>query len=365
MPLRCADPIADRSIHAFDLSADEWRRLERKNRETRHLRMPCCSSLVVLKRSNHGTQFFAHKARGTCTTAPESEAHLQLKRMAVDAARANGWKADTEVAGASPSGAPWKADVLATKGKHKVAVEIQWSGQTNDETLRRQQRYREAGVRGLWLLHQPGFPITHDLPAACIGGGLEGGFQALIPWDPRMTARDRNEIRGCRQILPMDKFLDGVFDRRFRFGVPVNVEATVSVKSALIDCWHRSCGKKTRIVTVIDVTFGPHVCMFSVPDMGKHPNLLQTVLKRLPRNLGIGQIKRRYSRTQKRSYMSNGCVHCDRLMGEIFAHEVWDLNEEIIAFPIRISKEWKAAIEGHEGFGASWGVYPPTTQFAR
>ncbi|HEX9809623.1 MAG TPA: hypothetical protein VGC25_08460, partial [Alphaproteobacteria bacterium] len=157
----------------------------------------------------------------------------------------------------------------------------------------------------------------------------------------------------------------GVFARRFRFGVPENVEATVSIKGALTNCWHRSCGKQTRIVTFVDVAFGPHTCMLRVPDMGKHQNLLQTMLKRLPKNLGIGEIKRRYSHTQKRSYMSNGCFHCDRLIGEFFDHEVWDTQEEIVAFPIRISKEWKAAIEGHEGFGATWGVYPPTAQFAQ
>ena len=57
----------------------------------------------MLKRSHRGTQFFAHKAVRDCSIAPEKEAHLRRKRMAVEAARANGWDAATEVAGSTPS----------------------------------------------------------------------------------------------------------------------------------------------------------------------------------------------------------------------------------------------------------------------
>jgi competence protein CoiA len=122
MPLRCLDPEGQ-SIHSFDLADRQWQALEFENRKARHLRMPCCSSQVILKRSRLGTPFFAHKAVGACTAAPETEAHLELKRMAVEAARANGWTADTEVTGTSLSGEPWKADVLAQKRGRKVAVE--------------------------------------------------------------------------------------------------------------------------------------------------------------------------------------------------------------------------------------------------
>ena len=121
MPLRCLDP-AGLGIHSFDLTDEQWWALELENRRARHLRMPCCSSAVTLKRSRLGTPFFAHKALGTCTTAPETEAHLHLKAMAVEVARGNGWTAETEVTDTSPSGEQWRADVLAQKGKRQVAV---------------------------------------------------------------------------------------------------------------------------------------------------------------------------------------------------------------------------------------------------
>ncbi len=99
MPLRCLDPSANGSILAFDLSPGEWRALELENRKTRHLKMTCRDAQVTLKRSRRGTPFFAHKSVGECSIAPETEAHLRLKRIAIEAARMHGWDAETEVAG--------------------------------------------------------------------------------------------------------------------------------------------------------------------------------------------------------------------------------------------------------------------------
>jgi hypothetical protein len=347
VPLRCLDPTTGSSIHAFDLSPDEWRAVALENRRTRHLKMPCCSSSVTLKRSPRGTQFFAHRAAGNCSTAPETEAHLRVKRMAVEAARANGWVAATEVVGTTPSGEQWKADVLAQKGNQKVAIEIQWSGQTNDETLRRQKRYAESGVRCLWLLHRSGFPVTYDLPTARIGGTTKEGLLALIP----MGWREE-------QTLPIKEFLDAAFSRRLRFGVPVGFSAAVSVRAGYIDCWKRSCRARTRIITGVDVAFGPNKSSFSVPDFDEYPDLFKVIRDCLPNNLGIGAIRRRYSNTQKRVYLSNGCVRCDSLVGQFFEHDAWYDEETVCVFPIRISERWREAIE-RDGYEVGWAVYPP------
>ena len=355
MPLRCLDPKG-RSIHSFDLADEQWRALEFENRKARHLRMPCCSSQVALKKSYRGTPFFAHKALGTCTTAAETEAHLQLKMMAVEAARANGWTADTEVAGTSPSGEQWKADVLAQKSERNVAVEVQWSSQTHEEILRRQERYRELGVRGLWLLRHPGFPITRELPAVCIGGSLEQGLSALIPSDSGMSARDRSQPGRWHQILPMGMLLDAAFSRRLRFGIPANIDATVSVQVASTRCWHPGCRAHIRIVTSIDVVFGPNECSFSIPELGEYPELLRVVLDRLPKTLAAN-IKLRFSQTQGRSYVSNGCPRCDRLFGDHYEIHSRDGEKTLAVFPIQISVQWRRAIEDHSAYEKTWGVY--------
>jgi len=156
LPLRCIDQNG-KSIHACDLPSAVWDDVAERNRKDRHLRLPCCSAKITLRRSSRGTQFFAHKAVGTCVTAPETEVHLRLKKIAAEAARARGWEAETEIADVSPSGERWQADVLARKNGLRVAIEIQWSSQTIEETLRRQERYRQSGVRCLWVLRKKAF----------------------------------------------------------------------------------------------------------------------------------------------------------------------------------------------------------------
>jgi len=371
MPLRCFGPEG-KSILAFDLSGEEWLTLERANKTERHLRMPCCSSPVTLKRSQLGTRFFAHKTTGTCASGPEREEHHQLKRLAVIAARYNGWTAETEVNGATPDGEAWTADVLATKGRHAVAIEIQWSGQTNEATELRQERYRKSGVRGLWLLRQPGFPITDELPAVCLGGDLQSGFTALIPFRPRMTVRDRSQTDRWHQVIPMEQFLHAYFDRRFRFGVPLGVEALVTVWGALTTCWDKRCNANTRILTGIDIAFGSHKAHLSISEFGKHRRLLEEVFSWLPQTRDIGDIKPRFSRTQNRSYVSNGCVRCDKIFGEFFEYETWDKQDTLCSVPIRISSDWREAIARASDFDFCWSVYqashltippePPTAQ---
>jgi hypothetical protein len=296
---------------------------------------------------------------GVRNNCGETEVHLELKNMVVEAVHSHGWAAQTEVTGQAPDGEQWRADVLAQKGNARVAVEIQWSGQTNDETLRRQERYKQCGIRGLWLLRQPGFPVAHSLPAICVGGNLHDGFEALIPhcWAARMNARDRADHRH-NQVMPLGEFLDAAFDGRFRFGVPLNIEAIVTVLGAEATCWHDTCQAKTRKVTGILVEFGPHDCRFKLSELGEHEELLRTVLSHLP--LNIGKITRRFSNTQKRAYVSNGCVRCDRLQGEFFDHEVHDVEGPLCRFTVTLSEQWRhAIINHHEGSEPGWGVYSP------
>ena len=45
------------------------------------------------------------------------------------------WEAETEIADISPSGERWQADVLACKNGLRVAIEMQWSSQANEDCV--------------------------------------------------------------------------------------------------------------------------------------------------------------------------------------------------------------------------------------
>jgi len=356
MPLRCLDSD-ENSIHAFELADEAWSALRAENKKRRHLRLPCCPAQVILKTSPLGLRFFAHSSKGSCTTEPETEEHLLLKTLIAEAVSKAGWSCATEVAGCAPSGYAWTADVLAEKGKHKIAFEIQWSSQTTEETLYRQERYRESGIRCLWLFRRTGFPISEALPAVCIGGDKTSGFDIRIPLYTRVPPREFNNPARWTQIIPLGKFFEALFERRFRYGAPDGVTAEVTVNSGVLDCWKQECRARTRIVTFIDVAVGPHEVQFDLRSLGRYPELLRQVLERIPPTRQFGAIKPRYSGTMGEKYMSNGCYRCDALVGAHFEHDAWYSENQLLArFPIAISGAWREAIEAEYG-DLGWGIH--------
>lgn len=345
MPVSCLGENEQR-IQAFDLTADEWDELKVENRKRRHLRMSCCGSPVVLKKSRRGTQFFAHKQVGPCLTADESEEHRVLKAMAVQVARECGWNAEVEIAGTTPEGEEWRADVLATKGNAKVAIEIQWSVQVDDETMRRQERYRRSGVRGLWLLRQPGFPVSKDLPAVCIGGGLDEGFRALLPYSwGSMSRTDRREMRGWKSNLAMADFIKAALNGRLKWGRVTDVGETgiAKVNVAEADC--EECGVITDIIFGLDVVIADEAFEVSLRDLTRFEGLIEELRSKLPEAFDQGHLKLRYSRTLKERYLSNGCLGCDRLYGDFFMAGYRNEARVLCEFPISLSGGWSQLIQ--------------------
>jgi competence protein CoiA len=126
-------------------------------------------------------------------------------------------------------------------------------------------------------------------------------------------------------------------------------EVTVSVRVALVDCW--SCGAEYRIVPSIAVASGHAFVECSVADFSAFPRLITAVQDSLPIGLEVGAIKRRYSCTLERSYVSNGCFHCDALHGrsyEIHARYDEELAAEFIGEPAAPWLAMVAALEASE-----------------
>ncbi|UAJ10074.1 competence protein CoiA [Polymorphobacter megasporae] len=340
MPLRCLDD-ADRSLDAVALSPLEWAALTATNRHVRHLRMHCCGSPVALKTSRLGTRFFAHFALGGCASGDESPEHLHLKALAITAARAAGWTAEAEVSGTTSGGEPWRADVLATRGKHRVAVEVQWSGQADDETARRQARYAASGVRALWLFRRPGFAIDPDVPAVRVRGTLAAGLTV--------------------QGLPVADFLAAVFDRRLKFGIPSRVAAKIVVGGIVVTCYGLRCGAFNRAVERVVVSAGTNDCHMALSHLSDHLGPRAAVLATLPRDKQRGPIRLRT--LQGRTYLANTCFSCGLPFGEAY---LTDLNSRwtIASTTIVIDKAWAASIAAVHEFDPVWSVVARDPAFA-
>lgn len=134
-----------------------WNSLFDALRGQRALRMACCDSVAVPKRSRLGLPFFAHARRGACDYAHETELHLQAKLCLLEGALIAGWDAQLEVTGQGGDGLSWRADVLCVhlSTGERVALEFQRSAQTAAQMQARQEQYRSGGVRGWWFVVSP------------------------------------------------------------------------------------------------------------------------------------------------------------------------------------------------------------------
>jgi hypothetical protein len=366
MPLKCLSP--DGEEYAFRHTADSWVELKAANAAKKHLRMSCCGAQVVLKRSNRGTQFFAHARRGPCTTAPESAEHLLAKDIIARAAEASGWTATTEESGTSPSGKGWIADVLcrSSRATSSIAFEVQWSAQNAEETETRQAIYKESRVRGLWLMRQPVIPISRSTPAFHLRVDrkekiplvrLPSSNYAEIMINKNTAAEPSN----WSQSVPLGEFVRGALTKRLRFAPALNATVPARVHAAEATCW--KCNKLTscllHIEFLVDEVFPSH---------GNHSITRGEIAaaetegatwlaKYFPNDwlasVGIGAIKKRYSKTVGAKYLSNGCIYCDALQGAFFEHEIaWDAKPVLTHHAV--IEPWVANTFGGARFVDRW-----------
>jgi hypothetical protein len=336
MPLRCNTPHGEEL--AFCHTLQSWEALRARNALDRHLSMPCCGSAVVLRKSRHGVLHFVHTRRGECTSTAESAEHILLKDILAKAATQSGWVARTEVSGNTAYGEAWTADVLCTKptARKSVAFEVQWSRQTCEETEIRQQRYRNSGVRCLWLMRELKVPSSRNTPAFALHFLKDDRPLVLLPsasWDPdyRGPKTGPGDERAWGQRIPLDTFAIGALTGKLKFAPLIGQTVPVRVVGAESTCW--KCKQTTKTVQWLAVLadaicpgFGTLNISLEVLDAGPGRGM-EWVRRHLPaerlRSFGIGELKPRFSKTMGEAYLSNGCVHCDALQGRFFDHELF------------------------------------------
>jgi competence protein CoiA len=368
MPLKCLRGTEE--VYAFEVESDEeWTLLRSENTTARNLRMPCCGAAVVLRTSPLGTRHFAHVRRGPCTTAPETAEHLLAKIVIIEGIRRTAWTAKPEQEGSTPSGDQWKADVLAIKDntKTKAAFEVQWSRQTDEETRQRQTRYKNAGVRGLWLFRQHDFPVEKDVPAfRLIFDEKNKSFLVAIPspfYHPNyVSSREKDKPLYWQQTVELSRFVEGALTGKLHFGAALNKKMPLEVEAAATECWR--CHKETSIFTGLVFAAGKtllgcpniHASIYSFDNLGPSGGkVLNSILPpKLLREHGIGVLKSRYSKMEGKSYLSNGCAHCDVLQGKNFDHEVAYDSEKVFDVEVVLDATWATQLLGDSSHLYRW-----------
>ena len=358
MALRCVT-LHGESIEAGNLTEDEWNDLRREPVTDRNLTLPCCSAEAVFRTSRHGTRYFAHHRRGPCPSKRETEGHRRLKAIALKVARDAGWTAQTEARGNSPDGETWIADVLAENGERKIAIEIEWPRQSNDELWRRQRRYEQSGVTGVWLLRQPGSPVSPELPAACVGGGVdeEDGLDILVPGRLSERPQERRYPGLWKQAMSPGEFFQGLFEGRFLFGLPTGITTRLGIRAPWLEC--PKCDETTRIAMYLEAKIGPHRICTRLELADEVPRLRKRIRDAVAGHPEIGDVRWYEGPGFGNQFTANWCVHCGALIDQLDEHSAYGADENPVAeIDLELDEEALAALEGHGDTWAVWDEVP-------
>lgn len=228
MPLRAVTTGGDEIVAPL-LDGAAWDDLVARVRGGEvELRMPCCDAVARPRVSPLGTCHFFHQRRGDCDWKPETAEHLAIKAKVIELFSRRGWVARPEV-----SGEAWRADVLASDGDRHVVVEVQLSPQDAETTRQRTARYRDAGLRSVWLMRR--------LPPGLRSDATVSAFELRSDRPPYSV-----DVDG--QWVPLGEFLDACIDRRLRFRrAEIVPRALVRVHRETLEC--HSCGRFFSVAT--------------------------------------------------------------------------------------------------------------------
>lgn len=311
--------------YSFHYSLEEWINLKTKAKSL-DLKMNCCGSPAIMKTSALGTQFFAHKSKGSdnCDAGNgESKEHLYAKYIVSKTLHGMGWHVELEKRGSTPDGQVWIADIYAEKGRAKMAVEIQWSPQGYVETMRRQDLYTSSGVRAVWLLKSGSSRDknalvgdyawrTKNMPVFTLVKAKDASMQVYGVYAP-YTYRQLRAVS-----LTLERFITELFSGRLEFVKQFTNELGLSVITLDKECWQCEQGN-TLVKTILKrkKVFGVwkknpcdtiNVRELSMSDMA-------LVNARLSKAHGFKALEKRRVAGEIKGCPTNSCINCGATLG--------------------------------------------------
>jgi hypothetical protein len=290
--------------HAWAMSPAAWEDLKASYRD-QGLTAPCCRAPVVPVRSPTGWQFFRHKPNLGCGVR-ESLAHVVCKSIMARAAARLGLDVTTE---ARADDGAWVADVLVRHPGWTVALEAQLSRIPLAALEDRQQRYRDAGIRGAWLVGYDiaGLEARCDLPVFRLEVKQAERLEPAVISSPTTGTPGRTEL---------GKFTRELLTGKVRFEGPPPQVSAPSVATVPSVCWkcHRDIDLVVAVVNLPAHTVFSPQGILPARDLGKLPEALaayQSAIPMLHGACGSLTFLRRPPQARAAAGMRAHCPWCD------------------------------------------------------
>ena len=326
--------LVDKHLFSFTFNDSEWLKLKRDYLDL-GLYMPCCGHHAIPKTSILGTKYFAHRVKAKCSSLNgESREHQFLKYLACKTLHEMGWQVEVEKRGLSLLDELWIADIYAEKENKRFVVEIQWSGQTIEETKIRSEKYKNSGIKVLWFMkmkrnskstnhylkeyysNQNGvslLPIYFDAETKQFMV-----FNIYLPQIPNKNINEKEvELEFCLTIKI-------IFSGDFHFFSLNKVKYLIRFGMYPSKCFR--CGKVFNLVLQGDyyIEHNSKFVFLDSYDLKDLPiNALDNInRKELRSTYKFGYLKLRNSKHFKQEYVSNACPDCDEMQEDYYLRHV-------------------------------------------
>ncbi|WP_285117270.1 hypothetical protein [Leifsonia sp. fls2-241-R2A-40a] len=230
--------VGGERVEAWTFDATSWETLKRGYRST-GLVMSCGQPGIPVT-SPRGLRFFRHEAGAECQLhdgGDETAEHFSAKATVAETARSLGWAATVERRSDDGS---WIADVLLEHPAvpRPVAVEIQWSRQSNADFHRRQDRYTAAGVDCFWIVGPTNKRNVVGVPSYAMAG--EPGALTLTTTQDLGGRPQSNPLADAiALLLRSSDHQPG--DRILPYAELTSTSLAVDV--IRVNCWNEKCGR--------------------------------------------------------------------------------------------------------------------------
>mgnify|MGYP001097626420 CR=1 FL=1 len=320
MPLRAL--IDDIEIISTYLTSNDWDELkDRIKQESLDVIISQTKKKGYLRTSKNGLQHFVHK-KGEAPEdyKTESPQLLFIKSQILLGCKETGWEAISEY-----EESKWSADVLAINGKNRIAFQVQWSPCTHKKTIAKQKEFKVDRVRGCWFFKNPPKELRDwdEKPIA----------DKDIPLFRILEAKNKSiKVDFNNQLYEINEFVFFLLSRKIKFCSTMKARKKQSVMINFYEksCW--KCGENQHSYFLSDTVksiCGEDMYLESVMwenDAIEFSPVIRNAIKEFlltdkGKNIKIGKIKKRFSKTVGHSYLSFGCVKCDAIFGGWYNHE--------------------------------------------